>query len=220
MQIHVVCNQLKRIWVPQKRELKRHDIESGSAAFPVRRVHVLLRNLEMLIYLCRALPGRDCRTGIARNTEMVNAASEKTKQKQSLVVVIDDDYDVLEWCRVILEFDGFTVACFYDIEKAYAFMQSHHPDIILSDLMMAELNSGFDFARRIKQTPGLAHVPIIILTAASSRHGFDFSPKNDTDLKAMHVDAFFSKPVDQAVLLSKIHELIAKTSSFIDTGSV
>jgi len=146
-----------------------------------------------------------------RNKKMTTIASGEKKRDPLLVVVIDDDYDVLEWCRVILEFDGFVVECFYDIEEAYAFMQRSKPDIILSDLMMADLNSGFDFAQRIRETPDLAQVPIIILTAASSRLGFDFSPKSEDDLKAMHVDAYFSKPVDQT-LLSKMHELIARNT--------
>ncbi len=142
---------------------------------------------------------------------MVNGTSGEAKRDHLLVVVIDDDYDVLEWCRVILECDGFAVECFYDMEQAYIFMQSRKPDLVLSDLMMADLNSGFDFAQRIKETPGLERVPIIILTAASSRLGFDFSPKSEADLQAMHVDAYFSKPADPVLLLSKIHELIART---------
>ncbi len=150
------------------------------------------------------------RLGILRNITMVDVASVEKKREQSLAVVIDDDYDVLEWCRVILEFNGFSVECFYDLEKAYAFIKSRKPDIILSDLMMSDLNSGFDFAQRIKETIGLEEIPIIIMTAASSRYGFDFTPKTDDDLRAMHVDAYFSKPVDPKILLSKIHELILK----------
>ncbi len=142
---------------------------------------------------------------------MADIPSEEEKCRQSLVVVIDDDYDVLEWCRVILECDGFAVECFYDMEQAYIFLQRRKPALVLSDLMMADLNSGFDFAQRIKETPGLERFPIIILTAASSRLGFDFTPKSEVDLQAMHVEAYFSKPADPALLLSKIHELIART---------
>ena len=137
------------------------------------------------------------------------------KDAKSLVVVIDDDYDVLEWCRVILELDGFSVACFYDPESACDFMRTNIPDMILSDLMMANLDSGFDFARKIKEVPELSHVPIIIITAASSRHGFDFTPRTESDLAAMHIDAFFTKPADPKALLSKIHELIAPNASTI-----
>ncbi|OQC04414.1 MAG: Gliding motility regulatory protein [Candidatus Hydrogenedentes bacterium ADurb.Bin101] len=142
---------------------------------------------------------------------MADIPSEEEKCRQSLVVVIDDDYDVLEWCRVILECDGFAVECFYDMEQAYIFLQRRKPALVLSDLMMADRNSGFDFAQRIKETPGLERFPIIILTAASSQLGFDFTPKSEVDLQAMHVEAYFSKPADPALLLSKIHELIART---------
>lgn len=129
------------------------------------------------------------------------------------VVVIDDDYDVLEWCRTILEMDGLSVECFFEPEAAYAHMCGSKPDIILSDLMMSHLDSGFDFAQRIKETPELSNIPIIIITAASSRHGFDFCPRTDDDLKAMHIDAYFTKPADPKQLLAKVHELIAGRSS-------
>lgn len=127
---------------------------------------------------------------------------------ETLIVVIDDDYDVLEWCRIILEMEGFAVECFFDPDNAFLFMKEHIPDVIVSDLMMANLDSGFDFARRIKETPQLRNVPVIIMTAASSRYGFDFSPKTEADLKEMHIDAYFTKPADPKLLLSKIHELL------------
>lgn len=134
-----------------------------------------------------------------------------TESKNPLAVVIDDDYDALEWCKVILELDGFTVACFYDSNAALDYMLHHKPDVIISDLMMADLDSGFEFAEKIKKTPKLSTIPIIIITAAASRHGFDFTPRSEADLKSMHIDAFFSKPADPKALIGKIHELMAKT---------
>lgn len=126
-----------------------------------------------------------------------------------LVVVIDDDHDVLEWCRLILEPAGFSVQCFYESGPAFDFMAQHKPDIVISDLMMANLDSGFSVARAVKETPALAEVPVIMMTAASSRHGFDFVPRTPEDLAAMQVDAFFTKPADPKALLSKMHALLA-----------
>lgn len=130
---------------------------------------------------------------------------------QQTVVVIDDDYDVLEWCRLVLEPAGFAVCCFSDPESALTAMDDARPDAIITDLMMAHLDSGFDFARRVRSTPALARVPIIIMTAASSRHGFDFTPQSAADLAAMNVDAFFAKPAAPQALIAKLRELIAKS---------
>jgi DNA-binding response OmpR family regulator len=147
---------------------------------------------------------------VHKEMQMIDGAQGQEKPEKKLIVVIDDDYDVLEWCRVVLEMDDFAVECFFDPEKAYGFMLDHKPGIILSDLMMAHLDSGFDFAQRIKETPALKDIPIIIMTAASSRHGFDFSPQTESDLKTMKIDAYFAKPADPKALLSKIHELISR----------
>jgi hypothetical protein len=51
-------------------------------------------------------------------------------------------------------------------------------------------------------------VPVILVTAASSQRGFDFRPQSREDLEAMKVDAFFDKPVDPAVLVAKVKELL------------
>ena len=77
--------------------------------------------------------------------------------------------------------------------------------------MMANLDSGFDFAQQIKDAPEFARIPVIIMTAASSRHGFDFIPRSEADLEAMHVDAFFTKPADPQALIARIRALIAKS---------
>ena len=129
-----------------------------------------------------------------------------------LIVVVDDDFDVLEWCRLILEAVGFRVACFQNSDAAYAAMKKEIPALVITDLMMANLDSGFDFARSVKESPEFSHLPVIIMTAASSRHGFDFEPKSAADLSAMHVDAYFSKPADPQALVAKVRALISGNS--------
>ncbi len=127
-----------------------------------------------------------------------------------LILIVDDDFDALEWCRLILEAAGFRTACFQSGDAAYAAMGEEKPALVITDLMMANLDSGFDFARTIKEDAAFSTMPIIIMTAASSRHGFDFAPKSEADLAAMHVDAYFSKPADPQELVAKVRELIAK----------
>jgi len=129
--------------------------------------------------------------------------------EQHLVIVVDDDFDALEWCRLVFEAAGFRVACFHDGATALEAMREETPALVITDLMMANLDSGFDFARAIKEDAAFSHVPVIIMTAASSRHGFDFEPKSEGDLAAMHVDAYFSKPADPQALVAKARSLIA-----------
>ncbi|NLN93829.1 MAG: response regulator [Candidatus Hydrogenedens sp.] len=126
------------------------------------------------------------------------------------IVVVDDDDDVLEWCRIVLEADGFAVDCFNDPAIALNAVKVNKPDIILSDLMMGNLDSGFQLAKNVKALPGYEDLPVIIMSAASTRHGYDFIPKNEEELQAMQIDAFLAKPVEANILLAKIRELHAK----------
>ena len=128
------------------------------------------------------------------------------------VVVVDDDDDVLEWCRIILEADGFTVDCFNDPSIAFNAIKVNRPDILVSDLMMNNLDSGFELAAKVKSLPGYEELPIILMSAASTRHGYDFIPRNDDDLRAMHIDAFMAKPAEANKLLSKIRELVVRST--------
>jgi CheY-like chemotaxis protein len=129
-------------------------------------------------------------------------------EKIPVIVMVDDDIDVLDLMGTWLRKNGYKPYCFTAQEEALAFMAAQKPDLILTDLMMESLNSGFMFTKRLQETPEFADVPIIIITAASSRLGFDFRPESPNDLEAMHAAAFFEKPVIPAKLLAKIREIL------------
>lgn len=127
--------------------------------------------------------------------------------KTTSIVLVDDDIDFLELLRGLLEKNGYNPICFSNREEALAHMALHKPDLVMTDLMMESLNSGFLFSRWIKAVPEFQDIPVIIVTAASSRLGFDFRPETANDLDAMSADAFFEKPVNPSKLLAKIKEI-------------
>lgn len=127
----------------------------------------------------------------------------------ALIVIVDDDADTLEWARLILEHEGYRTACFASPHEALDFMARKKPQLVITDLMMDTLSAGFTFAERIREDSEMAHVPIIVLTAAASQRGFDFVPKDAQDLEAMRVDALFPKPVNPETLLVKVRSLLA-----------
>ena len=91
-------------------------------------------------------------------------------------------------------------------------MRAERPHVVITDVMMAGLDSGFSFSRQIKEDPLLAGIPVIIVTAISSRRGFNFNPRTPEELAAMHADAFLGKPVAPLDLLAKIQELVARAA--------
>jgi len=127
--------------------------------------------------------------------------------KAKLILLVDDDRDFLEQNRGVLTARGYRVAGFSDPGAALRAAEGEPPDLLVSDLMMKALDSGFTLARAIKSR--FPAVPVILVTAASSQRGFDFSPRGPEDLAAMNADAFFDKPVDPAALIAKVEELLA-----------
>jgi CheY-like chemotaxis protein len=127
------------------------------------------------------------------------------------LILVDDDRDFLEMNASILSAKGFAVKCFTEPNEALAFMAGEPRGsvrLVITDLMMKALDSGFSFARAIKSDPRFAGTAVIIVTAVGSQKGFDFHPRGAEDLAAMHADAFFDKPVVPEALIGKVEELL------------
>lgn len=128
--------------------------------------------------------------------------------EQSLILIVDDDFDFLELNRIILEGAGYRVATATNPDEARARIAVEVPDLIITDLMMDSLDAGFAFSASLKDDPRTAAVPVIISTSVTSQLGLDFRPRSDDDLRAMRVDAYFDKPVAREALLAKVAELL------------
>ena len=128
-----------------------------------------------------------------------------------LIILVDDDTDYLEINRHIMESAGYRVRTFLDPQDALESMKEERGSLVITDLMMKTLDSGFSFSCQVKERFG--NIPVIIMTAVGSRRGFDFKPRNEQDLAAMHVDAFFDKSTDSETLLSEVKELLGRTEA-------
>lgn len=134
----------------------------------------------------------------------------------ALIYLVDDDRDFLDLLAGILTRAGHRVATFSEpqsalagLDSAAAGLPSELPAIIITDLMMKALDSGFSLAAAIKADPRFGAIRLIIVSAVASQKGFDFHPRSAQDLAAMHADAFFDKPVAPRALLDKVAELLA-----------
>jgi two-component system chemotaxis response regulator CheY len=84
------------------------------------------------------------------------------------VLVVDDDDDLRESIEVVLASRGHSVATAADGEEALAWLQQQTPDnpcLVLLDLMMPRMN-GFELRARMIADPGLAAIPVVIITGA------------------------------------------------------
>ena len=126
--------------------------------------------------------------------------------KPKMVMVIDDDPDLLESIRVILEGAGYGVMTATSGQDGLARVRRGGIDCILLDVMLARETEGFLIAQDLKADPKTAQIPIVMLTSISKKTGFEFSPATDKDF--MPVEAFLEKPVDPKRLIETIRGVL------------
>jgi DNA-binding response OmpR family regulator len=80
------------------------------------------------------------------------------------VLVIDDDLPLRGMLAAALRQHGFQVLLAGDGGEGQRALKIHHPDVILLDLAMPNVN-GWDFLQRLQETGHLGRVPIIVVSA-------------------------------------------------------
>ncbi len=117
------------------------------------------------------------------------------------VLVVDDEKDVVELVKFLLERDGHQVLEAFNgreaLERAYA----EHPDLIILDIMMPEMD-GYTVNARLTENEGTRRIPVIILTAKGQMR--------DVFEMASNVAFYMEKPFDPKHLREKIQEVLSK----------
>jgi DNA-binding response OmpR family regulator len=117
------------------------------------------------------------------------------------ILVLDDDIFILSALCDVLEYYGYEVKTQTRGDKVFEQIDEYHPDLILLDVMLAEMD-GRDICRRIKEKPDTAGIPIIMI---SGTHNLDDCLKDQ-----LPPNDFVAKPFDMSILLDKIeHQLAA-----------
>jgi len=122
------------------------------------------------------------------------------------VLIIDDDPDIVEAERMILESRGYEVDSAADGESGLAKAEKIRPDLIILDVMMATMDQGFQVAYKLKGSPELKKIPVLMATSIGQVTKFKFDPKKDSDF--LPVEAFIEKPVKPADLIANVEKLL------------
>ena len=88
-----------------------------------------------------------------------------TAARGALILVADDDGDVRELVVFRLERAGYQVVTAADGQEAVEVALERSPDVCVIDVMMPKLD-GYQVTERLRASPGLAEVPIVLLTAS------------------------------------------------------
>jgi len=125
------------------------------------------------------------------------------------ILIIDDDPDIRESLKVVLENKGHKVVSASNGQEGLEVTEKEDPDLIILDIMMEAGDSGFDVARRIKNDKKRKNVPILMLTAIEEKTGLSFK-KEAGDGVWLPVDAYVEKPIAPEDLVAKVAALLKK----------
>ncbi len=90
------------------------------------------------------------------------------EERKARIMVVDDEFDLCEILKFNLETDGYQVATTHSAEEALE-KDLSHIDLLLLDVMMGGMD-GFAMARKLKENPATANIPIIFLTAKTTEN--------------------------------------------------
>jgi CheY-like chemotaxis protein len=125
------------------------------------------------------------------------------------ILLVDDDLDILEQTKVMLENKGYNVIETDSSENAWKLFQEHKPDAVVLDLIMEEHDTGFILSYKIKKDPYGKTIPVIVVTSATYVTGYKFDSSTTEEKEWLKCDAVLNKPVN-------IEDLIKKFDSFLE----
>jgi two-component system, cell cycle response regulator DivK len=120
------------------------------------------------------------------------------------ILCVEDSDDSLFMLHRRLTRAGFDVKVSSNGAESVEWAKSLLPDLIVMDLNLPGLD-GWEATRRLKAQSETKHIPIIVLTANTSK-------KSRDDALAAGCDDFELKPIDFPALLVKIQSLIARSA--------
>src|ERR1035438_3821702 len=115
------------------------------------------------------------------------------------ILGVDDERHIVRLIQVNLERAGYEVLTAADGQQALETVAKEHPDLIVLDWMMPQLN-GMETLKRLKANPATADIPVIMLTAKSQ----------DADVfKGWQsgVDCYLTKPFNPMELLTFVKRI-------------
>ena len=126
------------------------------------------------------------------------------------LLLADDSVTIQRVIELTFADEDVDVVAFSDGDSAIAQLDREPPDIVLADVGMTG-RSGYEVARYIRQTPRLAHIPVLLLTGA-------FEPVDRQKAADVGCDGVLVKPFEPQVVIGRVKELLARPRSATTTS--
>lgn len=177
--------------------------------YPKGSIFVLLFPVDRLQYIASQSSAiqKDSNASDAHsvvNDEPVNVTTAlitpiNEKNKKDTILLIDDNDDFLHFMRDTLK-SRYSVLEASNGKEAWSIIVELFPDIIISDVMMPEMD-GYELCKKVKNDIRTSHIPLILLTAHSAEeqelHGLETG-----------ADDYITKPFNLDILLLRIQKML------------
>jgi CheY-like chemotaxis protein len=120
-----------------------------------------------------------------------------------LILIVEDDVDQRSIVEMVLKESDYEVLTASDGIEALRVLGRSRPDLIISDLMMPNLD-GAEFVKRLKSDKRFNSIPVLILTVINDM-------EKEFHLLSLGVDDYCEKTVQRKILLKRIENLLKRT---------
>ncbi|HSA06520.1 MAG TPA: response regulator [Candidatus Gastranaerophilales bacterium] len=124
---------------------------------------------------------------------------ENTKKT---VLIVDDEPDIVETIKFLLESEGFNCLTAFDGEEALNLAKEKKPDLIILDVMLPKIN-GYKVARLLKFDVKYKDIPVLMVTARTQEEDRLIGEETGAD-------EYITKPFDIEHILDKINCYLKK----------
>ncbi len=127
--------------------------------------------------------------------------------KKSKILLIHDDVDFVEATKTVLKSKPYEVIVAHEGDEGLRKAKEENPDLIILDVIMP-VKDGFTAAEQLKKDPQLSKIPVIMLTAFSSKgQGTSIARGRGFTLEA---EDYIEKPVAPAELLARVKRYLKR----------
>lgn len=123
------------------------------------------------------------------------------EQPKTDILCIEDEADMIDLIRWILERQGYAVRGALGGKEGLRQMREKRPDLVLLDIMMPEMD-GWEVYREMKASPDLQGVPVIVVTAKAQ------SIDKVLGLHIAKVDDYITKPFGPHELVQAVEKVL------------
>jgi len=128
-------------------------------------------------------------------------------QKLANILIVDDDPDVREAVKIVLETQPYQLTFASNGEECLEQVKKNTPDLIILDLLMPK-KDGFEVIKELRGYQNYPRIPILVLTvvkkeAAGRRYELETALRMD-------VDDYIEKPIQPDNLIDRVKEILAR----------